>query len=867
MSENLATTCSPCSRQPGGEPRRDPQAIECQHDRLAGGADGSWLTSTPPPQPLSIGHFRRIAAHGFGDGCNSYAWSMVWYNGRAFVGTGRHLLAEIKRRLQCTGETVWPVPARQPGTEYNSCGDYLDIRGQIWRYDPATESWDRVYRSPRTKNAKGETVAVAYGFRNMSVFQSKSDSRPAIYTIPSCGWNGVGPVMLRSDDGEHFDQVTEPGLGLGNDNLVAFRGNVPFKGRLFISPSGSRSGKANVSHAAVVLCSDDPVHGRWEASNIPSFGDPTNQGIFDLGTCGDYLYAGTINIRQGCQVWRTRAEGPPPHDWEKVFDHGAGRGQHNQGVMMFCEFHDDLYIGTGIQNGGRDQDNNIGPHAGEVIRVRPDGTWDLVVGEPRMTKQGFKAPHSGLGPGFDNPFAGYIWRGAVHEGTLYIGTFDSSSLLPFMDRSIWPPWVRNSLNHEVLERFLELRGGCNLWRTTDGDRWVPVTRNGFGNPYNWGVRTLLSSPIGLFVGTANPFGPKVAISGPGGWRFEENPQGGCEVWLGTHHHRVSGSREGAAIVHSVPWLNEGGGIPLDFLESLAGCGETPPEGSDRGRVLDTLTDLVELSAPDEWAVEHHDLGDATRVDEQSWRLDPSRLLTTIPEDLVGLTESVDEEVARYFAGSDLRNVGYWRHQATPRQACEQLVDELLAMVPPSLAADGRPAFLVAGHGDLAARVRRRWVGAAVVSLSAQGKDAAAWRRLTGSLFDVVLWVEGPSACGDRLRGLREARRVLRRGGCLIAADLAGHPKADLAHYSPRLDDEPASKVFNRQLRQVGFTQPWVVDATAQTWSPFFKHSQEHFTCKALLHQIDREQEDRIFAALPGGDLVVEAYLIVSAVKV
>src|SRR5262249_6574948 len=145
-------------------------------------------------------------------------------------------------------------------------------------------------------------------------------------------------------------------------------------------------------------------------------------------------------------------------------------------------------------------------------------TWDLVMGDPRMTRLGFKVPVSGLGPGFDNAFTGYIWRLREHDGVLYAGTYDSAAYLPFVDRSTWPPAMDRLLDLGLAERFLRQRGGCELWRTSDGNHWTPVTRNGFGNSYNWGIRSLLSTPHGLFVGTANPFGPKVAVHGPGGWR-------------------------------------------------------------------------------------------------------------------------------------------------------------------------------------------------------------------------------------------------------------------------------------------------------------------------------------------------------------
>ena len=61
----------------------------------------------------------------------------------------------------------------------------------------------------------------------------------------------------------------------------------------------------------------------------------------------------------------------------------------------------------------------------------------------------------------------------------------------------------------------------------------PVTRRGFGNAYNLGIRNLVSTPQGLFVGTANLFGPRVAVRAEGGgWQYEDNPLGGLEVWLG-----------------------------------------------------------------------------------------------------------------------------------------------------------------------------------------------------------------------------------------------------------------------------------------------------------------------------------------------
>ena len=62
----------------------------------------------------------------------------------------------------------------------------------------------------------------------------------------------------------------------------------------------------------------------------------------------------------------------------------------------------------------------------ELYRINQDDSWDLIVGEPRLTPQGPKAPLSGMGIGFGSWFNGHFWRMAVHEGQLYVTTWDAS---------------------------------------------------------------------------------------------------------------------------------------------------------------------------------------------------------------------------------------------------------------------------------------------------------------------------------------------------------------------------------------------------------------------------------------------------------
>jgi len=245
-----------------------------------------------------------------------------------------------------------------------------------------------------------------------------------------------------------------------------------------------------------------------------------------------HLYAGVSNAFTGIQVWKTDAEGNPPYRWTRVLTGGAGRGKLNQAVLSMFPFKGSLYVGTGIRRGGYDREFKIGPAAGELIRIDPDDRWTLVVGEGRKTPQGDVEPSSGLGPGFDNPFNGYIWCMAEHDGCLYVGTYDSSIFVWWIDPARVPRGVHPRLRLIGAQRIVDREAGFDLWRSPDGARWFEVSRDGFGNPYNYGVRTLLGRDDGLYVGTANPFGPDVAVQTASGWTYAPNPRGGLEIWMG-----------------------------------------------------------------------------------------------------------------------------------------------------------------------------------------------------------------------------------------------------------------------------------------------------------------------------------------------
>lgn len=392
-------------------------------------------------------------------------------------------------------------------------GEGPEDAARILRYDFAARTWTEMHRSPlRPADERAFTADVLRasgghrrvsdlgvprerGFRGMCVFQGKSDAAPTLYVSTISNWGGL-ILRLRDADGTGqgpkegagFDVVSQPGLG--DDRLLSFRTLVPFRNWLFTTPIGGiddskldRNGTIDAS----IFVTDDPANGKapgtWQRASLPGFGDDRNGVIFQMAVLGDHLYAGTGNPTRGFEIWRTRAKGQPPFTWEKVLDRGAGRYSLNASVASMVAFNGALYIGTGLPGLGRDRAHDIGPAAAELIRLWPDGSFDLVMGEPRFSASGLQAPLSEMMPGFDDAANSVIWRQCVYNGTLYVATHH---------------W---GIYNFLMGKISTARGGFHIWASTDGESFTPITTDGFGDAFAVGIRTLVPSPHGLVMGT------------------------------------------------------------------------------------------------------------------------------------------------------------------------------------------------------------------------------------------------------------------------------------------------------------------------------------------------------------------------------
>lgn len=483
-------------------------------------------------ESLDEADFRLIAPSGFGDGWNHYAHSMAWFQDRLYVGTSRANMASLRINHPVPAISPWPV-------ECPDELDDLDRRSQIWEYTPETDAWALVYQAPLVPRQGGGQISHFISYRGMSVYRGRSDDAPCLY-VSTWSPARAGPAqLLRSPDGRNFEAVSRPEWG---GAVRSFRSLQPFKGWVHTSPTSSGVKQGFISDSigsdASIYATTDPRRGPWQAVNAGGFGNRDNLTVFEMEEFDGQLYAGTVNAATGAEVWKSSG-GTPPYDWKRVIANGAGRGPLSEGVGAMCEFRGALYVSLGVLNGGYHRTLRVGPSAAELIRVWPDDRWELIMGEPRTTADGARYPLSGYSAGFDNLFNGYVWRMCVHRGHLYAGTFNWTNLLPYLPMHTWPEDVQALVHRWGLPYLLRNFGGFELWRSADGERWEPVSRSGFGNKFNWGIRNFASTRHGLFVGTANPFGPTIAVQRDGRWQYVHNPRGGCEIWLGTRKDAVT----------------------------------------------------------------------------------------------------------------------------------------------------------------------------------------------------------------------------------------------------------------------------------------------------------------------------------------
>ena len=426
--------------------------------------------------------FHTTTPQGFGDRQNIVAWSMKWWEktGKLYAGTNRAWMCWSYAAFATNFPFLSDIyPPQDPDVECTE--DFLDLplQAEIWAVDPESETWEMVYRSPKDVPIVGTDKFAArdLGYRTMAIFQEvdgPNGTTEALY-VPATSAKPIHldkdtvapPVILRSVDGINFEPIPQdPGTVLGELPDAGFRSMMPYNGKLGVIHS-SVQGNGEIYESAT------PWEGNDAWRLVGSEEDDLR--FFELQPFNGYLYAGAFNPAGGYSVLKIDATGEPPYTFTTVVPSGGYLPEKpSKAVVSMHVFDGNLYVGT---------DNPA-----ELLRIHPNDTWDLIVGTPRDTPDGRKEPLSGLDDGFNYELNDHIWRMQEHEGKLYVGTYDKSTSQRLC-ADVAP----------IIGPFM----GFDLYESEDGIHFSAISLDGFGDLFDYGIRTFQSTPAGLFFGTSN----------------------------------------------------------------------------------------------------------------------------------------------------------------------------------------------------------------------------------------------------------------------------------------------------------------------------------------------------------------------------
>ena len=446
--------------------------------------------STYPP--LVRSNFKQPVPEGFGDRQNSWAWSMGWFNGKLLVGTNRANECVVKAAAHLKNPSV-PYPPPDPNIVCAPDPTDLPLQAEIWSWDPSSDVWSMVFQSPNDVPIPNtnpvKNTADDIGYRNMFVFTEQSGTQ-ALY-VSACSARSIypgiqGARILRSVDGVNFAPLPQDaGTVLGDLESQCFRGAASYNGKFYIISS----------QPWTLLEATNPEQG----DNAFRIVSKTGQNPEELAVFNNYLYVAFASNTAGFTLAKTQTTGNIPYKMTPIIVSGGYKYPWpNKSVLSMAIFNGSLYVGgDGLHHSAK-----FNAQGAELFRVNADDSWDVIAGATRTLPDGStKSPLSGLGVGFGWNYNVHMWRQQVFDGRLYVGTFDESTALRFDNPTVLGP-----------------QEGFDLYYTEDGVTFTAVDINGFEDKFNDGVRALLATPYGLFLGTANQwFGLEVWKGVPAGF--------------------------------------------------------------------------------------------------------------------------------------------------------------------------------------------------------------------------------------------------------------------------------------------------------------------------------------------------------------
>ena len=370
----------------------------------------------------------------------------------------------------------------------------------IYQVDPKTDECKQVYAGMTIEEYYSAFQdGICVGIRGMCVYDDK--------LIISC-INTDGAVICESETPENQDSFKVIAKNEDLFNYPAYHycdsiygGSIfdmkQFGGKLYIAIcTGTPENRTdeNTMQSFAVVRGERNNNGEWVWTSVIgdtendnakyTFGiDPerTRSGAATLMPFGDYLYIGEYNDEE-IAIERM------------LFD--------NNFDFMNANFEQSVNLYR------MDKNENIELVVGDADDMFPNGSL------------------SGIGSGFGRNENQYIWKMEVYDGKLYVGTFDTSSFLEPLnefanDETATDEWKASVAYYasqlcktyngfpdgalQCAEYLKEAEPGFDFYVTEDGVNFQTITVDGFGDPYNHGLRAFGITNEGLYIGTANPF--------------------------------------------------------------------------------------------------------------------------------------------------------------------------------------------------------------------------------------------------------------------------------------------------------------------------------------------------------------------------
>lgn len=478
-------------------------------------------------------------------------------------GKPKGVLAKIntktgETKLLMSGSSNGYTPLFRNALEYHGklyfCGSVggggIGFLPSIWQVDPDTDACKPVYIG--LNNVQDYAVAyqqgISVGIRGMCVY--KDQLVISNVTTDAATGKSSATLLISSDPEKGFTQIADS-ESLFNYPAYHYADSIyggsiwdmaEFNGSLYVSIcTGTEDNMPddNTMQSFALVRGDQNPDGSFTWTALAgdtekdgaryTFGiDPerTRSGAANLTVYNDHLYIGEYNDEEIAL--------------ERILFAKTGKKATGQfGGGLDCNF----------LNANLEQSVNL-------YRMDKDENIELVVGN--TTKMFPSGSLSGLKSGFGRNENQYIWRMQVYDGKLYVATFDTSSLLECLGQFVngnllqrtpeeWKTqWnylkalmdalktvdpdgsgnadtlaqtikfsyafvfrnitVRNIASAiRLLNYMRKAKRGFDLYVTEDGVNFQTITIDGFGDPYNHGLRTFATTDQGLCLGTANPF--------------------------------------------------------------------------------------------------------------------------------------------------------------------------------------------------------------------------------------------------------------------------------------------------------------------------------------------------------------------------